>query len=60
MSIVNAKEIMIPAAKEGWAVGAFNATGSTGAVWPRLRPSGLAVGQAPTGQPLLGLRWAVR
>lgn len=42
------------------AVGAFNATGSTGAVWPRLRPSGLAVSQAPTGQPLLGLRWAVR
>ncbi|HRQ22201.1 MAG TPA: class II fructose-bisphosphate aldolase [Anaerolineales bacterium] len=26
MSIVNAKEIMIPAAKEGWAVGAFNVT----------------------------------
>ena len=26
MSIVNAKEIMIPAAAEGWAVGAFNIT----------------------------------
>ncbi len=26
MSIVNAKEIMLPAAKEGWAVGAFNVT----------------------------------
>ena len=26
MSIVNAKEIMVPAAKEGWAVGAFNVT----------------------------------
>jgi len=26
MSIVNAKEIMIPAAEEGWAVGAFNVT----------------------------------
>ena len=26
MSIVNAKEIMMPAAKEGWAVGAFNVT----------------------------------
>ncbi|MBP6179738.1 MAG: class II fructose-bisphosphate aldolase [Anaerolineales bacterium] len=26
MSIVNAKEIMIPAAQEGWAVGAFNVT----------------------------------
>lgn len=26
MSIVNAKEIMIPAAKDGWAVGAFNIT----------------------------------
>jgi tagatose 1,6-diphosphate aldolase GatY/KbaY len=26
MSIVNAKDIMIPAAKEGWAVGAFNIT----------------------------------
>src|SRR5512135_2335339 len=26
MSIVNAREIMLPAAKEGWAVGAFNVT----------------------------------
>ena len=26
MSIVNVKEIMISAAKEGWAVGAFNVT----------------------------------
>ena len=26
MSIVNAKEIMIEAAKNGWAVGAFNVT----------------------------------
>ena len=42
------------------AVGAYNGSAGQGAVWPRLRPSGLEIGQAATGQPLLGLRWAVR
>ena len=44
------------------AVGAFNGTSRRGhgAVWPRLRPAGLDVGQARGGQPLLGLHWALR
>ncbi|GAB3724154.1 hypothetical protein GCM10027594_05260 [Hymenobacter agri] len=44
------------------AVGAYNGTNHTGhgAVWPRLKPAGLDVGQLRTGQPTLGLRWAVR
>ena len=44
------------------AVGAYNGTnhGGHGAVWPRLRPAGFSIGQAPGGQPTLGLRWAVR
>ncbi|MDQ2795221.1 MAG: hypothetical protein M3Y12_14615 [Bacteroidota bacterium] len=44
------------------AVGAYNGTNHLGhgAVWPRLRPDGLEVGQMRTGQPTLGLRWAVR
>ncbi|GAC1377793.1 MAG: hypothetical protein NVSMB30_25390 [Hymenobacter sp.] len=42
------------------AVGAFNASPAHGTLWPRLRPSGLEVGQARSGQALLGLRWAVR
>ena len=29
-------------------------------LWPRLRPTGLALGATPTGQPLLALCWAVR
>jgi hypothetical protein len=31
-----------------------------GALWPRLRPSSVGLGAAPTGQPLLALRWDVR
>jgi len=42
------------------AVGAYNVGTATGSAWPRLRPTGLAVGCAAAGQPLLGLRWAVR
>ena len=42
------------------AVGSFNAGPGHGALWPRLRPSGVGIGQAPTGQPQLSLRWAVR
>ena len=42
------------------AVGAYNLGKPQGAVWPRLRPTGMGLGAAPTGQPLLVLRWAVR
>ncbi|MET4073978.1 hypothetical protein ABIB44_001222 [Hymenobacter sp. UYCo722] len=44
------------------AVGAYNGTNHMGhgAVWPRLRPAGIEIGQVSTGQPTLGLRWAVR
>ena len=44
------------------AVGAYNGTnhGGHGAVWPRLKPAGFDLGQLRTGQPTLGLRWAVR
>lgn len=44
------------------AVGTYNGISHLGhgAVWPRLRPDGLEVGQIRTGQPTLGLRWAVR
>ena len=44
------------------AVGAYNGTNHRGhgAVWPRLRPDGVEIGQARSGQPTLGLRWAVR
>lgn len=44
------------------AVGAYNGTNHSGhgAVWPRLRPAGVELGQARSGQPTLGLRWAVR
>jgi hypothetical protein len=44
------------------AVGAYNGTNHMGhsAVWPRLRPAGFDFGQAATGQPTLGLHWAVR
>ena len=44
------------------AVGAYNGINHMGhgAVWPRLCPEGLQVGQARSGQPTLGLRWAVR
>jgi len=42
------------------AVGAYNAGPGHGAIWPRLRPSGIGLGQAATGQPVLALRWTVR
>lgn len=42
------------------AVGSYNAGPSSGALWPRLQPSGIGVTQASTGQPLLALQWAVR
>lgn len=42
------------------AVGTYNVGKATGGVWPHLRPAGLEVGCAASGQPLLGLRWAVR
>ncbi|MBF9222615.1 hypothetical protein [Hymenobacter ruricola] len=43
------------------AVQAYNdAPPAHGSLWPRLRPSGVGLGAAPTGQPLLALRWAVR
>lgn len=44
------------------AVGAYNGTNhsSHGAVWPRLRPDGIEVGQVRSGQPTLGLRWTLR
>lgn len=44
------------------AVGAYNGTNHRGhgSVWPRLKPAGFEVGQIRTGQPTLGLRWAVR
>jgi len=44
------------------AVGAYNGTNHSGhgAIWPRLRPAGIEIGQVRTGQPTLGLRWALR
>ena len=44
------------------AVGAYNGTNHNGhgSIWPRLKPAGFDVGQLRTGQPSLGLRWAVR
>ena len=44
------------------AVGAYNGTNHNGhgSVWPLLKPAGFDVGQLRTGQPTLGLRWAVR
>ncbi len=34
--------------------------GTGGAFWQRLRPTFIGLGAAPTGQPLLALRWTVR
>jgi hypothetical protein len=42
------------------AVEAYNAGPAHGSVWPRLRPTTVGLGLSPTGQPVLGLRWAVR
>jgi hypothetical protein len=42
------------------AVSAYNAADVRGALWPRLRPSAIGLGQAATGQPLVALRWSLR
>ncbi|MBF9141251.1 hypothetical protein [Hymenobacter properus] len=42
------------------AVEAYNAGSAHGSVWPRLRPTTVGLGLTPAGQPVLGLRWAVR
>jgi hypothetical protein len=42
------------------AVKAYNDDLAHGGVWPRLRPSSVGIGMAPTGQPQLALRWALR
>ena len=42
------------------AVKSFNGDVAQGGVWPRLRPATIGLGAAPTGQPLLALRWALR
>ena len=42
------------------AVKSYNAGLAYHSVWPRLRPAAVGVAAAPTGQPLLALRWAVR
>lgn len=42
------------------AVTAYNADVAHSRGWPRLRPSSIGLGAAPTGQPLLAVRWALR
>ena len=42
------------------AVTAHNAGVAQGRAWPRLRPSATGIATAPTGQPLLALRWTLR
>lgn len=42
------------------AVSAYNAADVHGALWPRLRPSSIGLGQAATGQPVVALRWSLR
>jgi hypothetical protein len=42
------------------AVKAYNTSYAHSSVWPRLRPAAVGLGAAPTGQPLLSLRWALR
>lgn len=42
------------------AVNSYNASVAHGGLWPRLRPAGIGLGAAPTGQPQLALRWVVR
>jgi hypothetical protein len=42
------------------AVSSYNAglaSGSRGALWPRLRPAGVGLAATPQGQPVLALRW---
>ncbi|GAB3575885.1 hypothetical protein [Hymenobacter daeguensis] len=42
------------------AVESYNAGLAYHRVWPRLRPSAVGFAAAPTGQPLLAVRWALR
>lgn len=42
------------------AVTAYNAEVAHTSVWPRLRPASIGLGAAPTGQPVLAVRWLVR
>ena len=42
------------------AVKSYNTGVAQGGAWPRLRPAAVGLGVAPTGQPVLALRWAVR
>ena len=42
------------------AVKSFNTDFAHGSVWPRLRPAALGLAAAPTGQPLLAMRWTLR
>lgn len=42
------------------AVDSYNTGLAHNGLWPRLRPTAVGLGAAPTGQPLLALRWAVR
>ncbi|OGX81711.1 hypothetical protein [Hymenobacter glacialis] len=42
------------------AVTAYNADVAHMSLWPRLRPSSIGLGVAPTGHPLLAVRWLVR
>ena len=42
------------------AVKAYNDDLAHSNAWPRLRPSSVGIGMAPTGQPVLAMRWALR
>lgn len=42
------------------AVESYNAGIAHNGAWPRLRPSAVGFAAAPTGQPLLALRWSLR
>ena len=42
------------------AVKSYNAGIARSNAWPRLRPAAVGFAVAPTGQPLLALRWALR
>ncbi|WP_201977435.1 hypothetical protein [Hymenobacter rubidus] len=42
------------------AVNSYNGNLSHSGWWPRLRPAAVGLGAAPTGQPVLALRWTVR
>ena len=42
------------------AVNSYNTGLAQGGAWSHLRPAAIGLGAAPTGQPLLALRWALR